>query len=63
MTEDIGAGDNANADGKLLTKAKISLSADDGGRGTEVTITGTGFNNGTTAEAFRAGGGRLVMVE
>ena len=51
-TEDIGAGDNANADGKLLTKAKISLSADDGGRGTEVTITGTGFNNGTTAEAF-----------
>ncbi len=51
-TEDIGAGDNANADGKLLTKAKISLSADDGGRGKEVTISGSGFNNGTTAEAF-----------
>ena len=36
----------------LPTLAKISLSADDGGRGTEVTITGTGFNNGVTAEAF-----------
>ena len=36
----------------LKTEAKISLSADDGGRGKEVTITGTGFNNGTTAEAF-----------
>ena len=34
------------------TVAKISLSADDGGRGKEVTITGSGFNNGTTAEAF-----------
>ena len=36
----------------LKTKAKISLSADDGGRGKEITITGTGFNKGTTAEAF-----------
>ena len=36
----------------LKTEAKISLSADDGGRGKEITITGTGFNNGTTAEAF-----------
>ena len=36
----------------LPTLAKISLSADDGGRGTEVTITGTGFNKGVTAEAF-----------
>ena len=36
----------------LLVKAKISLSADDGGRGEEVTITGTGFNNGVSAEAF-----------
>ena len=52
QVENIGTGDNANADGKLLTKAKISLSADDGGRGTEVTISGSGFNNGTTAEAF-----------
>ena len=51
-TEDIGAGDNADADGKLLTKAKISLSADDGGRGKEVTITGSGFNNGTTATVY-----------
>ena len=32
--------------------AKISLSADDGGRGKEVTITGSGFNNDRNAEAF-----------
>ena len=32
----------------LPTLAKISLSADDGGRGKEVTISGSGFNNGTT---------------
>ena len=36
----------------LPTWAKISLSADDGGRGKEVTITGTGFNNDKNAEAF-----------
>ena len=36
----------------LTTVAKISLSDDDGGRGKEVTISGSGFNNGTTAEAF-----------
>ena len=36
----------------LPTVAKISLSADDGGRGKEITITGTGFNNGVDAEAF-----------
>ena len=36
----------------LETFAKISLSASDGGRGKEVTITGSGFNNGTDAEAF-----------
>ena len=29
-----------------------ALSADDGGRGKEVTITGSGFNDGKTAEAF-----------
>ena len=49
---DTGTADNANDAGKLLTKAKISLSADDGGRGKEVTISGTGFNDGVTAEAF-----------
>ena len=32
--------------------AKISLSADDGGRGKELTVTGSGFNNGTEAEVF-----------
>ena len=36
----------------LLVKAKIALSDDDGGRGKEVTITGSGFNNGVGAEAF-----------
>ena len=36
----------------LPTWAKISLSADDGGRGKEVTITGSGFNNDRNAEAF-----------
>ena len=36
----------------LPTWAKISLSAKDGGRGKEITITGTGFNNDRNAEAF-----------
>ena len=36
----------------LPTWAKISLSAEDGGRGKEVTITGSGFNNDRNAEAF-----------
>ena len=34
----------------LATLAKISLSDEDNGRGTEITVTGTGFNNGTNAE-------------
>ena len=34
------------------TVAKIALSADDGGRGKEVNIAGSGFNNGTQAEAY-----------
>ena len=36
----------------LETKAKISLDSDDGGRGKEVIITGSGFNDGTIAEAY-----------
>ena len=36
----------------LPTEAMIKLSADDGGRGKEVTITGTGFNDGTTATVY-----------
>ena len=53
----VGAGEDRGdvADMKLtdlLVKAKIALSADDGGRGKEVTITGSGFNNGVDAEAF-----------
>ena len=34
----------------LETKAKITLSDEDAGRGKEITVTGTGFNNGTGAE-------------
>ena len=51
-----GTADRADEAGMKLddlpTLAKISLDADDGGRGKEVTISGSGFNNGTTAEAF-----------
>ncbi|MCY4414821.1 MAG: hypothetical protein OXE87_00695 [Chloroflexi bacterium] len=36
----------------LATLAKISLSDEDAGRGTEITVTGTGFNNGTGAEVY-----------
>ena len=38
------------ADVGLKTVAKISLSDEDAGRGKEITVTGTGFNNGTNAE-------------
>ena len=38
--------------GTVATLAKISLSDEDAGRGKEITITGTGFNNGTGAEVF-----------
>ena len=36
----------------LNTWATISLSASDGGRGKEVTVIGSGFNNGTSAEVL-----------
>ena len=42
--------DVANSGAPLETKAKISLSDEDAGRGKEITITGSGFNNGTNAE-------------
>ena len=38
--------------GLLVTVAKISLSDVDDKRGYELTITGSGFNNGTTASAY-----------
>ncbi|MCY4417542.1 MAG: hypothetical protein OXE87_14720 [Chloroflexi bacterium] len=48
--------DNPGADARNLddlpTWAKISLSDEDNGRGAEITVTGTGFNNGTGAEVF-----------
>ena len=53
----VEAGDDRGdvADAKLtdlLVKAKIGLSADDGGRGKAVTVTGSGFNNGTEATVY-----------
>ena len=36
---------------QLLVKAKISLSDEDNDRGYELTVTGSGFNNGTSAAA------------
>ena len=48
--------ENPNADARnlddLKTWAKISLSDEDTGRGKEITVTGTGFNNGTGAEVY-----------
>ncbi len=38
----------------VSTEAKISLSDTDGERGEELTVTGSGFNNGTTAAAYVA---------
>ena len=53
----VGAGEDRGdvADVKLtdlLVKAKIGLSADDGGRGKAVTVTGSGFNDGTEATVY-----------
>ena len=42
--------DVADSGSPLATKAKISLSDEDAGRGKEITVTGSGFNNGTNAE-------------
>ena len=44
--------DSGMSTSEVATYAKISLSVDNSGRGKEVTITGSGFNKGTTAEAF-----------
>ena len=44
--------DSGMSTSEVATYAKIALSADDGGRGKEVTITGSGFNNGVSAETF-----------
>ena len=44
--------DDGMSTSEVATYAKISLSVDNGGRGKEVTITGSGFNNDTDAEAF-----------
>ena len=36
----------------FMTEAKISLSSPDGNRGDDLTVTGSGFNNGTSAAAY-----------
>ena len=44
--------DVADSGAPLETLAKINLSDEDAGRGKEITVAGTGFNNGTVAEVF-----------
>ena len=46
------SGPDAASLAKLGVLAKITLSDDDNTRGYELTITGAGFNNGTTADAY-----------
>ena len=46
------ASDKEAADIGLKTLAKISLSDVDNDRGYEMTVTGSGFNNGTTADVY-----------
>ena len=41
----------------MRTQAKVSLSDEDNTRGYELTVTGTGFNNGTTADVWVLSGG------
>ena len=43
----------------LSTVAKISISDADNTRGYEMTVTGSGFNNGTTADVFVLSGGAM----
>ena len=49
--------------GELLTVAKISLSDVDNSRGYEMTVTGSGFNNGTTAGAYVLAHARYVTAK
>ena len=44
--------DDASQPATLSVRAKVTLSDDDNTRGYELTITGAGFNNGTTADAY-----------
>ena len=46
------SGPDADSAATLPVKAKVSLSDDDNKRGYELTVTGSGFNNGTTANAY-----------
>ena len=51
-TDSVPGPDTVDKDFELPTKAKISLSDVDNVRGYELTITGSGFNNGTSAAAY-----------
>ena len=46
------SGPDADSAATLPVKAKVSLSDDDNKRGYELIVTGSGFNNGTTANAY-----------
>ena len=66
-TDDVGdpmyMGDmveTAAGNGELATVAKISLSDVDNSRGYEMTVTGSGFNNGTTAGVYVLAGKAAV---
>ena len=66
-TDDVGdpmyMGDmveTAAGNGELATVAKISLSDVDNSRGYEMTVTGSGFNNGTTAAVYVLAGKAAV---
>ena len=46
------SGRNADSAATLSVLAKVALSDDDNKRGYELTVTGAGFNDGTTADAY-----------
>ena len=54
--------DNANLT-QLRTLAKISLSDEDNSRGYELTVTGSGFNNGTSAAAHVLYNARFAVAQ
>ena len=53
-------GDERTADVGLKTLAKIALDDDDNVRGFDLTVTGSGFNNGVTAEVYVLSGNDAV---
>ena len=53
-------GDERTADIGLKTLAKIALDDDDNVRGFDLTVTGSGFNNGVTADVYVLSGNDVV---